>query len=258
MFKQKDLQLLIIQGEAGTGKTQMIQHTLEGEKCFMQQSHSTPLALFNSLYEHRNELIVLEDLDTFLRSSVAISMMKALCETTKVKKLSYLSTSQLLKAPINFETASSILISCNQLQAKSKNMQALLSRGLYLQFEPTRLELLNKMIQILPNINLVELKEEQRKEVLGFIEKNEPYASSLNLRHLVRGLSLYSYSLKDKSFDWKSNLEKLMGIDVKLKEVLSLIKSGKPVKEQVKAFSGSRASFYRARKKVSNLRHLEK
>lgn len=251
MFKARDLQLLVIEGSAGTGKTMAIKEVLKGSKCLFQTSHSTPLALYNELHLHRNEMVILEDLDSLLSSDRAVSMLKALCETTKVKTLNYLTTSQLLKAPTSFETASSVLISCNKLQSKDKNVEALLSRGLYITFEPSRKELLAKMEQILPLIDTVNLESSQRQKVLGFIKKNAPYASSLNLRHLCRGLSLFAFSLREEGFDWQKSLGELMGLDIKLKEVLGLMASKKPVKQQVKEFSGSRASYYRARRKVS-------
>ena len=104
------------------------------------------------------------------------------------------------------------------------------------------------MQEILPAIDLVDLPLEQRKEVLHYIVSNSTYAKSLNLRHLVVGLELYAYSLKDKELDWKATLSKLMRIDPKLKEIAELLSSNKSIKQQIKDFSGSRTSYYKVKK----------
>lgn len=250
MFADKGIELLVLQGSAGIGKTEAIKEGIGDVKHLMLSTHSTPLALHIACYEHRNECLILEDIDNLLKSPIAISELKQLTETRKVKTLSYHTTSHALSVPKSFKTSSNCLISCNKMQVRDKNMKALISRGLYITFKPSRQELLRKMEQILPLIDVVDLDIEERRKVLSFIKKNEPYSTSLNLRHLVKGLQMLAFSLREKGFDWRKCLSELLGIDEKLKEVLELMKSGKPVKEQVKRFSGGKTSYFKYKAKV--------
>jgi len=254
MFKAGDLTLLILQGECGIGKTEGIKEAFQGFDYVSLSTHITPLSLHISCYENKDKPICLEDIDELLKSPISVSLMKQLTETRTVKRLSYHSTSNRLTVPPSFETTSRVLISCNALQADNPNMRALLSRGLYIRFEPTRDELLRKMASILEKIDIVDLPLAQRKEVLSFIVKHSAYAISLNLRHLCRGLCFYSYWLKHNDFDWKETLLKLMQIDTKLAEVLMLMQSEKSVVEQVKLYKGSRSSYFAYKRQVQKFK----
>lgn len=250
MFACKDLNLLVLVSKPGLGKSQAIKEALKGKEYFFQSSHATPLSIYNEIYNHKDSYVVLEDIDSLMESERAVSMLKCLCETTAVKTMHYRTTSSLLKAPTSYEVTASTLISCNKMNSKDENVKALLSRGLVVYFEPSKQELLKKMREILPKIDLVSMPFEQRQGVLGFIEKHSAYALELNLRTLVRGLELYAYSLKDKELDWKATLLKLMQVDEKLVEVIGLVESGKPVAEQVEAYSGSRSQYFKIKKEM--------
>lgn len=257
MFAKGKIELLIFEANEGLGKTTTITNILGKGNFLMLNTHITPLANYIALYNNVGLPVYFEDIDALFKNATSTSIFKQLTETKKVKTIQYNTTSKLLTVEPEFETTSKVIVSCNKLNANSPNMKAIVSRGIWLSFEPTYEEIFNKMKSIINNID-INLNEEQRKEVLDFINNNMAFANRLNLRHLIRGLSLYSYWLQNKAFDWKNALLQLMGINPKLREVITLIQSGKPVKEQVKAFSGSRPTFYRYKKRVSKYQPFSK
>ena len=250
MFSEKRTELVILESPQGLGKTFMIEEAMNGIDYLLLTSHITPLENYKSLYAHRHKSVVYEDIDNLLKSPISVSLFKQVTETKPIKTVQYHSSSSRLDGvPSSFETTSNVLISCNKFSAKNENLLALVSRGFWIRFTPTQREVLKKMQEILPSIQ-IELELPQKKEVLNLIGESARFSQELNLRHLVRGLQLKKFALEQEGFDWQDNLEKLLKVDVKLREVARIIGSKKPVKEQVKEFSQSRASFYRMRKRL--------
>lgn len=249
MFSEKKTELVILESPQGLGKTFMIEEAMNGIDYLLLTSHVTPLENFISLYNNKHKSIVYEDIDNLLRSPISVSIFKQVTETKPIKTIQYHSSSPRLTVPKSFETTSNVLISCNKFSAKNENLLALVSRGFWIRFLPTQKEVLKKMRQILPSIH-IELNEGHRKEVLSLISESAKFSQELNLRHLVRGLQLKKFSLEQEGFDWKTNLEKLLKADVRLREVAKLVASKKPATQQVKEFGQSRATFYRLRERL--------
>jgi len=257
MFSQRKIELLILQGEAGIGKTASIKEAIEEKEHLFLTSHCTPLEFHNLLYENRNKSIVLEDMDKMLKSPIMVSLLKQLCETRQVKEIQYSSTTGRLTVPRSFKTSSNVLISCNKLLARDKNMLALLSRGLHIDFQPTHQELLNKMQEILYKVDVSRLDKKGRDEVYRFVKANAEFADNLNLRHLVRGLQMKEFAEINRNFRWKKHLTKLMDIDERLKEIHRLEMSNLKTDEKIKKFSGSRATYFRLKKKIKQRKGKE-
>ena len=250
MFSEKRTELVILESPQGLGKTFMIEEAMDGIDYLLLTSHVTPLENYKSLYHNKHKSIVYEDIDNLLKSPISVSLFKQVTETKPIKTVQYhSSTSRLEGVPTSFETTSNVLISCNKFNAKNENLLALVSRGFWIRFQPTQQEVLKKMQQILPHIE-IELRAEQKKEVFKLIEKSAEFSQELNLRHLVRGLQLKKFSMEQEDFNWQSNLEKLLKVDTRLREVSKLRASRKPVQQQVKEFSQSRATFYRLRERL--------
>jgi hypothetical protein len=255
MFAKGEAKLVILESEQGLGKTATIFSKLKGIKHLYLSSHITPLSNYIALYDNRNLPVVYEDIDTLFRSPISVAMFKQLTDTKKVKEVQYHSTSHALSVPVKFQTTSNVLVSCNSMNTKNANMEALLSRGFYIQFQPNRKEIIDKMETILPNIDIVSLDTTKRDEVFNYIKKREPISTNFNLRHLVRGLQLKEYSLNNQSFAWKNHLDSLLGVDYRLADINKLLNSKKSVRQQEKEFCSKnkchRATFYRLKKKVA-------
>jgi len=249
MFSEKRTELVILESPQGLGKTFMIEEAMDGIDYLLLTSHVTPLENYKALYHNKHKSIVYEDIDNLLKSPISVSLFKQVTETKPVKNIQYHSSSPRLDVPTSFETTSNVLISCNKFSAKNENLLALVSRGFWIRFQPTQHEVLKKMRDILPSID-IGLEMAQRKEVLKLIGESASFSQELNLRHLVRGLQLKKFALQEENFNWQNNLEKLLKVDVRLREVAKLVATKKPVQEQIKEFSQSRATFYRLRERL--------
>ena len=92
---------VLIHSRAGLGKTYTTLKKLEGKDYKYNSGFASPLALYKELYEHRNKVIVLDDIEGMLKNQVAISILKAALGNGTV---SYLTTSKKLgEAPQEFE-----------------------------------------------------------------------------------------------------------------------------------------------------------
>lgn len=74
---------LYVYGRPGTAKTHTVRAALEGEICepyASQRGHLTPMGLFELINEHRDDVIVLDDLASVFRSDVALQLLLAALE----------------------------------------------------------------------------------------------------------------------------------------------------------------------------------
>jgi hypothetical protein len=74
---------LYLYGRPGTAKTHTVRAVLESEICepyILQGGQLTPMGLFELIAEHRDEVIVLDDLASILRSEVALQLLLSALE----------------------------------------------------------------------------------------------------------------------------------------------------------------------------------
>ena len=93
--------------------------------------------------------------------------------------------------------------------------------------------------------------EEERKEVYDFIKENSSIVSkNINFRTLIMAFDLR----KSNPANWKELVKNLIIEDKELAIVSELMKTGAPIKDQVKSFiekTGlSRATYFRYKKKL--------
>jgi hypothetical protein len=77
---------LYLFGRPGTAKTHTVKAVLEGEirePYVYQRGHLTPVGLFELIAEHRDEVIVLDDLVTIFKSDVALQILLSALEHPK-------------------------------------------------------------------------------------------------------------------------------------------------------------------------------
>ena len=69
----------IIRSEGGLGKSFMVRKMLldQSERSYIVKSgHITPLALYKLLYEHMDDIVVLDDAEGVLKSDTAVGILK--------------------------------------------------------------------------------------------------------------------------------------------------------------------------------------
>jgi len=238
LYVDKKADLMILQSKEGLGKSSLVDLFIKDKPTILFTVQATPLRNYIELFKNKDKepYIVYRDIDYLLKSDIQVSLFKQLCETKPIKEIRYYSTSKIMEGiPSSFKLKSSVLVETNYWSTSNPNVRAVADRGFWLYFKPSVEEVLNKMQEIVRNCkDYLNLK--QRSEVFEFI-KEHAKGTSLSLRDLIRGFQLYSYSLVNKSFDWKSELGALIEVPETHRIVLDLLKSKKKASVQAKEFS---------------------
>lgn len=195
---------------------------------------STPLELYHTLYENNGKIIVLDDVEGLLNNEKIMSILKsALWGATGTRILNYKSTSDLLKAPKQFEFTGKLIILTNKI-GNDINLKALVSRVLFCDLKFTYDEILTLMNEIAEKdyegISLIE-----RKEVLHYIKENSSICTTdFNLRVLIKAFEVR----KAMPSKWKEIVKNMLQEDESMRIVREINLSHKgSVKEQIEEFS---------------------
>jgi hypothetical protein len=133
-----------IYGETSTGKTYQVEKALKelNRSGVFITSHITPMALFMFLYKHKDEIIILDDLDNL--NDTMISILKAaLWVVDGARQISWLTSSSTLaenQVPMQYEFNGKIIITCNHSSTHEK-LQPMLARMLVVNKQTTKQEM---------------------------------------------------------------------------------------------------------------------
>jgi hypothetical protein len=103
--------------------------------------------MYEKLYRHRDELVVIDDVDSLYADRSGIRLLKCLCQTDHEKKVAWHSDAKSLerhRIPREFTTKSRVIIICNDWRTLNRNVAALQDRGHILVFEPSASEVHRK------------------------------------------------------------------------------------------------------------------
>lgn len=210
-FKSQASDLLIIEGSHGTGKTHHVKEQMKGTDHAFITGNLTAYQLHRKLYEHRDEPVVIDDIETLLGSSSMKSLLKQ-CGQHDQKTLQY--HSERLDPQVEeFTTSSNLCVIANEFKGRrGMNRKAVESRGDYINFQPRPDELLNQMADIAaknkggePVLNYLH----QLKDII--LTKN---TDAWNLRTLVLSINDYQYHQDHTApYDWQAEVAKRCGIN---------------------------------------------
>lgn len=241
MFKKQNCDLLIIKSRAGLGKTTTLKKVMKGEDYVYICTHSTPLQTYKLLYEKIDCPVVFDDLDAILSNKVFVSLLKSISDTSPIKELHYNTTSRLIEdVPSSFKTVSNACILLNEFSARSTALEPILSRGFFIEFEPSRDEILKKIKNMCQNI------APNQKCVLYFIEEHYKKIDVFSLRTYTKALQLFI----DDEKNWKRKFMAMTGFDPRIAEYMLLQEKYKTDKERIKKFGWSRRTYFRVKQEV--------
>lgn len=258
MIAQSKATSLILLSEGGLGKSHLVLRTLiEQELDFAYfNSYSTPMQLYNLLYDNKDELIIFDDLEGLLSNETAISILKgALWSTTKKREIHYLSSAkQLGDRKKSFVFSGRIIFLLNQFPDKSRIVKSLITRTLYYELNfpyKMRIEIMRQIAEQPYN----DLTKEERLKIVDFVEKNsDETTNELNLRTLIKAYQIYSYSKEV----WEELVKGLLISNAELvilKRILinpKCTKVKKQIVEFVELTGRHRATFFNWKKKLLN------
>ena len=218
---------------------------LDGQGCWIE-GNATPFGMYAKLYRHRDEFVVIDDVDALYADRSGVRLLKCLCQTEEAKAVAWHSDARSLERqgiPREFTTKSRVVIISNDWKTLNKNVAALQDRGHVVFFEPSA--------------------EEVQRQAGTWFDDAEIYPWFAANLHRVRAPSLRHYvrarELKAAGMDWTDILAE--GDDnrrARLAAELLASNAYGSIEARAAAFvaqgGGCRATFYNYRRRLGWMR----
>lgn len=216
-FGDEQISLLVLQGRGGIGKTFMVEESTKESECIYFNGHATPLSIYLKAHKNPDSLAVFDDVDTLMTNKITVSLLKQICEMKEEKIIRYNTTFTIKEGaiPSKFTSTNKVCLTCNDFHRIGKNIKALLTRAIFIDFRPSNEEVLG-VIKKFPNLDL---------PIFSFLEANSKTIKDMNFRTYIKCVEL-----KKAKLDWQEYLSREYQID-KLDQ-LALAFSYFPVKER--------------------------
>jgi hypothetical protein len=243
-FARGHLNLLILIGGHGLGKSRIVRQALAGQACWLEGNLSV-FGLYCQLWKHRHRTIVLDDIDGLYAQRDGVRLLKCLTQSEPNKSVSWHSDAPTLQRqaiPQSFRTASRVAIIANDWQTLNRNVAALQDRGHVLFFEPSPLEVHRQTATWFWD-----------QEIFDFLGARLPWLAETSMRHY-----LAAWELKQAGLDWKSLILSrcLSGRALLVAQLQADPRYGSEA-ERVQAFQaaggGSRATYFNWSRKLQVL-----
>lgn len=238
-FADGHLNLLILCGDPGLGKSQCLRRAIGSGACWIGGG-ATAFGLYLQVYEHRDVPLILDDIDGLYRDRNGVRLLKSLCQTDKEKTLCWHSDAPPRHdAPRQLSTTSQVAIITNEWRSLNADVVALEDRGHVISFEPTALEVHRRAAEWFWD-----------QEVFDFVGDR---------LHLITSHSLRTYvlacELKQAGLDWRRWVlsRSLTGADLAV-AILKADPRYATEEARARAFiasgAGCRATYFNHAKKV--------
>jgi len=205
-----DVRAVVVSGPAGVGKSYEIEQLLTSMNPYhtIVRGYVRPTGLYRTLYEFRNpgSVVVFDDADSIFNDDVSLNLLKAACDTTRQRKLSWLSEIRMEdeggdKMPREFEFDGTIIFITNYdfdlLIARGNKLAphfaALVSRSMYLDMAmKNKRDYLVRIKQVLEKGMLrgMNMTRNDEQEIVKFIEDHQDKMRELSLRMVVKVATL--------------------------------------------------------------------
>lgn len=238
-FASGAIPIMVVYGSTGVGKSTAIQKAIPDAKVIV--GAMTALGLYEAVFRAENAPLILDDIDGIYRDPRAIRLLKAICQTEKERRVSWASASNYLSKnglPTDFLTSSSICIIANEWHESDRNVQAVVDRGILLEFDPS--------------------PQAVHEQAANWFGDREVYEYIGTLLPFIRRPSFRIYitasKLREGGFDWRSEIRNVWGISDEIAAVIEILADPRFTSEKarVAAFTErtgvSRPTWYRLRR----------
>ncbi len=241
-FAKGHFHLLVLVGSGGLAKSRSVRAALDGKGCWIE-GNATPFGMYVKLYRHRDEFVVIDDVDALYAERSGVRLLKCLCQTEEEKAVAWHSDARGLErqgVPREFTTKSRVAIVANDWKTLNKNVAALQDRGHVLVFQPSPAEVHARAGTWFDD-----------PEIYAWFGTNLHRVREPSLRHYVR-----ARELKAAGLDWTEVLAE-DGEDRRARLAAEILASAAYVttRERVKAFidqgGGCRATFFNHKRRLS-------
>lgn len=223
---QGNVRSLVVTGAPGVGKTYAVESVLTDTDCSHEivRGSISAVNLYMLAYRNRRagQVIVLDDADAIFTDEQALNLLKALCDSSAERHVSWMKESPALieaDIPKSFEYYGGfIFISNLDFQhfvdsGKTKfaqHMEALMSRSLYLDLRLHGREELGVWVKHIAVAGKIFDREgvvpELGEDILGFLDTERPRLRELSIRTLLKTCQL----AKSHPQDWRPMAQLLL------------------------------------------------
>ena len=240
-FARGDLNLLILLGSHGLGKSRVMRQATADQACWLE-GNTSPFGLYCQLWRNQNRTVVLDDVDGLYTSREGVRLLKCLTQTERQKSVSWHTDAATLgreEIPQEFCTTSRVAIITNEWKTLNRNVAALQDRGHLVMFEPGPLEVHRRTAEWFWD-----------QEIFDFIGARLHLVNEASMRHYVA-----AWELKQAGLDWRSLVLSrcLSGralLVAQLKANPDYASEGDRVRAFVAANGGSRATYFNLAKQL--------
>lgn len=198
---------MVCTGEGGLGKSYTVMQGIkeaglvEEEDYVVLKGHCSPRALYETLYNNSDKLVVFDDCDSVLKDDKSVNILKAALDSYERRMVTWSTSARLADEDFEpvFEFTGKIIFISNQSQSRVD--QAILSRSINVDLSMTTDEKLTRMEFILPFV-AKDTSMSVKHEALALIRQYAPRARELSLRTLLKTISI-----RAAGGDWKSLAE---------------------------------------------------
>ena len=199
---------LIVSGPAGLGKSYTVEKRLaDWDPNELQHTivkgyvRATGLVKLLYQYRHPSNVIVFDDADAIFFDDVSLNLLKAVCDTTERRRVSWLSEGKLVDdesaelIPRSFDFEGTIIFISNydfdamidKGHKLAPHLQAMVSRAHYIDLSmKSRRDYLVRIRQVVKQGLLSHLTVPQAHDVISFIEQNHDKLRELSLRMAIK------------------------------------------------------------------------
>jgi hypothetical protein len=205
-----DARAVIVSGPAGLGKSFTVEETLRQWdpseiNHTIVKGYVKATALFKLLYQHAEEgkVLVFDDADTIFFDDTSLNLLKAACDSSKVRRVSYMTEGSLYdedtatKLPKSFEFKGTIIFITNydfdamisKGHKLAPHLNAMISRAHYIDLAmKTKRDYLVRIRQVLSKGLLAQegLDKLGQEDVIRFIDDNQDSMRELSLRMALK------------------------------------------------------------------------
>lgn len=205
----ESIRSLIVSGPAGLGKSFEVEKTLQNwdpseDNWTIVKGYVRPTSLFRLFWQNRQpgKILVFDDADAIFGDETSLNLLKAACDSSDVRRISYMTETQLLddgdeEMPKTFVFEGTVIFITNydfdgmieKGHRLSPHFQALVSRSHYVDLAmKTKRDYMIRIKQVSRTglLDEVGLSIDESEDVILFIESNMDRMRELSLRMALK------------------------------------------------------------------------
>jgi hypothetical protein len=243
-FASGHLNLVILTGAPGLAKSRTVRERLGDRACWIE-GNATAFGMYAKLFACRDQLVVIDDVDSLYASARCVRLLKCLCQTEEEKRLAWHTAAAGLERdgiPREFSTKSRLLIIANNWRTLDRNVAAVEDRGHLISFEPSAQEVHGCVRSWFGD-----------QEILDWFEHHLGLFGSISMRDYVRAAELKRAGLDWRETSLPRSLPKKTLLVARLKNEAGFGSEEERANVFVKLGGGCRATYFNHTRKLRQL-----